>query len=327
MKRTVLIIVGGSGYIGAHVAQAFVGAGYHVVILDPQCISNFLLTSGEVVQGQIGDYALLLSLFKKNRFDFVIHCAWLSDETQSYSMPAVWYENHLVETIVLLTVMKEEACNKIIFTSSASVYGDVYEQYITETHSLDPISPFGRVKYALETMFLDYAYAYGLQYIILRLFTVSGVIEGIAPDILDPISLALESMIRDEAFSLSRGLDTYDGSLERDFIHVTDVACAYILAANHLLEQSVSEICNLGTGKRTSYLELIRIIEQHSGRIIKLQTKKGFVQESKCLVADSSWAKMILGFSPECSDMDIIIRSIAKHKGIFLEQKNTTSFV
>ena len=320
MNRTVLV-VGGAGYIGSHMAKYLSKKGVSVVILDNLSTGFASLAKyGELVVGDFGDSALLDELFQRYDIDAVMHFGAASLVGESVANPSKYYGNNVSKTLVLLEAMIKSGCLKFIFSSTAAVFGEPEYLPIDEQHKKVPINPYGRSKLMVEGVLEDYSDAYGLSSVSLRYFNAAGADpdcelgESHDPEThLIPLVLKAALGIRDSINVFGADYDTPDGTCIRDYIHINDLCSAHWLALDFLYSESTSRASafNLGNGIGFSVKEII----EHSKAIVK---EDGFeIKVDECprrdgdpdrLIANSASAKSVLGWEPEFGELEIIIR-------------------
>lgn len=311
-----ILITGGAGYIGSHTSLQLLEAGYQVVVLDNlsnssrESLNRVERITGkkiEFIEGDIRDAAVLEQLFQQHAFKAVIHFAGLKAVGESVQQPLKYYKNNVLGTLQLLEVMQKHDCKKIVFSSSATVYGDPEEVPIKESAQLQATNPYGRSKLMVEEVLRD-LYASDNQWSIalLRYFNPvgahsSGLIgenpKGI-PNNLMPFISQVAVGKRKELSVFGGDYPTKDGTGVRDYIHVVDLAKGHVKALQKL-ESPCFHTINLGTGQGYSVLEMIRAFEQASGRIIPYTiTERRAGDVSECY-ADPTLAKEILGWQAE----------------------------
>ncbi|MFQ6069711.1 MAG: UDP-glucose 4-epimerase GalE [Candidatus Aminicenantales bacterium] len=310
-----VLVPGGAGYIGSQTVKELIKAGYEVVILD-----NFstgrkeLVVGGEVVEGDLRDKESLKMVFSSHDIGAVLHFASLIQVGESYLNPQKYYTHNLITSLNLLEAMLEAGVKYFIFSSSAAVYGEPLETPIPETHPLNPINPYGQTKLFVEKILEDYERAYSLKFVSLRYFNAAGAdLEGQLGEMHEPETHLIPNILlfllgRKEHFDLyGTDFPTPDGTAVRDYIHITDLARAHVLALEYLLEDSSSELINLGANRGYSVLEIIEKTEKVTGRKVrarKMPRRKGDVP---VLLASNEKAKSLLGWKPEHSDIETII--------------------
>lgn len=316
-----ILVLGGAGYIGSHTTLELIKQGYDVIVVD-NLSTGFRKSVPEKArfyEGDIRDYDFLDQLFKKEKIDAVIHFAANSLVGESTTNPLKYYDNNLCGTKVLLQAMVDNNINKIVFSSTAAVYGEPERIPILETDKTIPTNPYGETKLAMEKMFYWSSKAYNLNYVSLRYFNACGadesgkIGEAHNPEShLIPLILQVPNEKRKHISVFGNDYDTADGTCIRDYIHVTDLAQAHILAVEYLLEGGESNIFNLGNGIGYSVYEVIetaRKVTNHSIPVVEEQRRAG---DPARLVASSKKAKEILGWKPKFQSLDSIISSAWK---------------
>lgn len=312
-----ILVAGGAGYIGSHTVKELVKRGYEVTVLDN--LSNGRMTSlGRVkyVNGDIGDRIKVKELLESDGIDAVIDFAALAYVGESVSNPRRYYDNNVVKGKALLDAVVDSGVNKIVFSSSCATYGIPEKVPISEDEKQRPVSPYGWTKLMFEQMMRDYDRAYGLKYVSLRYFNAAGAdADGSIGEEHDPETHVIPILLQNalglrERFSVF-GTDygTRDGSCIRDYVHVTDLADAHIRAIEYLFEKETSDCFNLGTGDGITVLELVDAVQRITGRKLNVSLEERRPGDPDALVADSSKAKAVLGWSPVHSSIDNIIRT------------------
>ncbi len=313
-----LLVLGGAGYIGSHTAVELLENGHEVVIVD-SLVTGYeaAVPKGAIFyQGDIRDYDFLNKLFKKEAIDAVIHFAAFSLVGESVTDPLKYYENNLYGTKVLLKAMIDNGVNKIVFSSTAATYGEPENIPILEDDRTCPTNPYGETKLAMEKMMKWSANAYGLKYVSLRYFNACGahksakIGEAHNPEShLIPLVLQVPNGKRESVSIYGTDYDTPDGTCIRDYIHVTDLAKAHILAVEYLMRGGESNVFNLGNGVGYSVREVIetaRRVTRHPIPAVEIPRRAG---DPARLVASGKKAKEILGWKPEITELEDIIRS------------------
>jgi UDP-glucose-4-epimerase GalE len=318
MTRKV-IVTGGCGYIGSHVARAFKQQGDQVILIDREYRQHTMKGLDGFVAN---DYAspVTLSAIVMHEPDVIVHCAGTSLVGPSIANPADYYDNNVAKTITMLNVIKDMPKKPVIlFSSSASVYGEPETWPVTENSGFNPISPYGRTKFMIEKILQDYFVGYGISSICFRYFNAAGAEPfnhdlGQEPGATHIIARALEASISNSVFTINGGLyPTSDGTCVRDYIHVWDLADAHLQAASFLLDdypQSGSYAFNLGTETGISNLEIVEYIKRKHGIRYQIGPKRD--GDPAELVASATLAKEVLGWQPQYSDIDTIIDSAYK---------------
>ena len=313
-----LLVLGGAGYIGSHTAVELLASGHEVVIVD-SLVTGYEAAVPEgasFYQGDIRDYDFLNDLFKKEAIDAVIHFAAFSLVGESVTDPLKYYENNLYGTKVLLKAMIDNGVNKIVFSSTAATYGEPENIPILEDDRTCPTNPYGETKLAMEKMMKWSANAYGLKYVSLRYFNACGahksakIGEAHNPEShLIPLVLQVPNGKRESVSIYGTEYDTPDGTCIRDYIHVTDLAKAHILAVEYLMKGGESNVFNLGNGVGYSVREVIETARRVTGHPIPAVEIPRSAGDPARLVASGEKAKEILGWKPEITELEDIIRS------------------
>ncbi|ANJ68406.1 UDP-glucose 4-epimerase GalE [Halothiobacillus diazotrophicus] len=310
-----VLVVGGAGYIGAHMVKWLARAGHAVTTLDNLSTGHAdAVRYGKRVIGDMADTALLDQVFTAERFDAVMHFAAFSLVAESIADPAIYYRNNVSHTINLLDAMRRHDVRQFIFSSSASTYGEPLQDLISEDHPQNPINPYGRSKWMVEQLLDDYASAYGLQSVCLRYFNAAGADpEGELGERHEPethlIPLVLEAAAGQRAAITVFGTDypTPDGSCIRDYIHVQDLCDAHLKALLWMQETGRSGRFNLGNGTGFSVLSVIEAARAVTGKPIPIVISDRRPGDPARLVADARLARSILGWVPAYPDLDRII--------------------
>ena len=313
-----LLVLGGAGYIGSHTAVELLESGHEVVVVD-SLVTGYEAAVPEgasFYQGDIRDYDFLNDLFKKEAIDAVIHFAAFSLVGESVTDPLKYYENNLYGTKVLLKAMIDNGVNKIVFSSTAATYGEPENIPILEDDRTCPTNPYGETKLAMEKMMKWSANAYGLKYVSLRYFNACGahksakIGEAHNPEShLIPLVLQVPNGKRESVSIYGTDYDTPDGTCIRDYIHVTDLAEAHILAVEYLMKGGESNVFNLGNGVGYSVREVIETARRVTGHPIPAVEIPRRAGDPARLVASGEKAKEILGWKPEITELEDIIRS------------------
>lgn len=313
-----ILVLGGAGYIGSHTALELIKCGHEVVVADNLATGYRAAVpeKAEFFKGDLRDFDFLDGLFKKEKIDAVIHFAAYSLVGESVSDPLKYYDNNLCGTKVLLEAMIKNGVDKIVFSSTAATYGEPERIPITENDRTCPANPYGETKLAMEKMFEWTGKAHGLRYVSLRYFNACGadasgtIGEAHDPEShLIPLILQVPNGKRESISIFGTDYDTPDGTCIRDYIHVTDLAQAHILAVNYLVSGGESDIFNLGNGIGYSVREVIDTARAVTGHPIKAVEAARRDGDPARLVASSEKAKRILGWKPEHASLEEIIAS------------------
>ena len=310
-------VTGGAGYIGSHTCKALLQEGHEVIIID-----NFssgrkeLITGGTLIKEDLQNQDRIRKIFKDHSVSAVCHFASLIQVGESYCHPYKYYSANLINSLNLLNAMRISGVDNIIFSSSAAVYGIPEEIPIPEHHECHPINPYGKTKFFIEEILRDHSRAYGMNFVSLRYFNAAGADpDGELGEMHDPETHLIPNIL----LSLLKGgsrlkvygteFPTQDGTAVRDFIHVTDLAEAHVLALKYLLSGGKSRMINLGSSRGFSVLEIIRAAEKVTGRQIEYDIELPREGDVPVLLASNSLAKKILKWSPRYSDIETIIRT------------------
>lgn len=313
-----ILVLGGAGYIGSHTALELVKAGNEVVIAD-NLVTGYrkaIPEGAKFYEGDLRDSDFLDNLFHQEKIDAVIHFAAYSLVGESVTNPLKYYDNNLYGTKVLLEAMVKNNVGKIVFSSTAATYGEPENIPILETDRTCPTNPYGETKLAMEKMFKWTAEAHGLRYVSLRYFNACGadesgeIGEAHTPEShLIPLILQVPNGKRETISIYGTDYDTPDGTCIRDYIHVTDLAQAHILAVQYLNNGGESDIFNLGNGVGYSVREVIETARKVTGHPIPATETSRRAGDPARLVASSEKAKKILGWKPVHDSLEEIIAS------------------
>jgi UDP-glucose 4-epimerase len=311
-----VVVTGGAGYIGSHVVKLLVREGHEVLVID-----NLSTTSGENLKyGRLAIVDLseeekVFNLLKDFKPQVVMHFAAFIVVPESVEKPLKYYYNNVGNTLRLLSAMKRAEIKNFIFSSSAAVYGIPERVPVTEEDPLKPISPYGESKAMVEKILRDMDLAGEIKYISLRYFNVAGADpEGeLGPTYHQPSHLiirALKAAKGELPFLEIYGTDypTPDGTCIRDYIHVTDLAKAHLLAMEYLVREGESQVLNCGYGRGYSVKEVIETVRKITGVNFEVREGKRRPGDPPVLIASNKKIKEILGFKPEFEDLEIIIK-------------------
>lgn len=311
-----ILVLGGAGYIGSHTVYELIDAGRDVVIADNLETGHIeaVHPKAKFYQGDIRNRKFVDSVFESEQIDGVIHFAANSLVGESMTNPLKYYDNNLCGTKVLLESMVAHGIDKIVFSSTAATYGEPERVPILETDKTEPTNCYGETKLSMEKMFKWVGKAHGLRFVSLRYFNacgahVSGKIgEAHNPEShLIPLILQVPNGQRDFISIFGDDYDTKDGTCIRDYIHVTDLAQAHILAMNYLMNGGESNIFNLGNGVGFTVKEVIDTARKVTGHPIPAKITPRRAGDPAQLIASSEKAKNVLGWHPEHADLEEII--------------------
>lgn len=315
-----VLVTGGAGYIGSHTVGELLKHGHDVVVFDNLSAGHReLVLTDQFFQGDLLDPHALRRCFDGFSLDSVLHFAALASAPDSVQDPQKYYQNNVIGGLNLLEAMREHDVRNLIFSSSAAVYGSPREGPISEEHPKNPESPYGRTKWIFEQILEDYSRAYGLRSISLRYFNAAGsdpsgqIGEWHSPES-HPIPIVLEVAQGKrrcvEVFGTD--CDTPDGTCIRDFVHVSDLAEAHVLALEHLHDGAPCTAYNLGTGTGHSVREVVDTCRRVTGLTISTTESPRRPGDPPQLIADASRAERELGWRPRFPELLEIVETAWK---------------
>ncbi len=312
-----LLVCGGAGYIGSHMVRYLGQAGHEVVVFDNLSTGHREAVQGaELVAGDVLDAGALDAVFAAHRFDAVMHFCARSLVGESVGEPYAYYENNVVGTLGLLQAMRRAGVDKLVFSSTAAVFGKPQAELIDEDHPTAPINPYGASKLMVERMLADAAAAYGLRSVALRYFNAAGADEaGAIGEAHDPETHLIPNVLR-AALGIGGGLKifgddypTRDGTCVRDYVHVNDLASAHLAAVDFMQRQDGAHRFNLGNGQGFTVLEVVEASRRVTGVEIGFEKAPRRAGDPAVLVASSARARAKLGWTPRYTDIGDIIAS------------------
>ena len=314
--RPAVLVTGGAGYIGAHCCRALHASGYHPVVYDNFSTGHRSFVTGSLVTGDLKERAKLAQAFAQHDIVAVMHFAASSLVGESMVDPQKYYVNNLVGTLSLLDAMRDAGCHRLVFSSTGAVYGNADSKALPENYPCAPINPYGASKWMIERVLADYRTAYGLGSFALRYFNASGADPSgdigeqreVETHLIPRAMMALQGHVADFAV-FGDDYATPDGTAIRDYIHVTDLAAAHVLALKLLLQGHSGGVLNLGTGTGFSVREILAAIATETGREVPHVVKPRRAGDPTYLVADASAAHKTLNFRTAHSDLPTIIRT------------------
>jgi UDP-glucose 4-epimerase len=310
-----ILVTGGAGYIGGTVTRLLLAGGHAVTIYDNLCHSkrSAVAPGAEFVEGDLADRKLLEKTLEAGRFQGVMHFAALIEAGESMQRPEIYFRNNTVGTLSLLEAMLATGHDRLVFSSTAACYGEPVSTPILEDAKLEPTNPYGESKLLVEQMLRWFNVAHGFRYASLRYFNVAGAIAGygeahepeshLIPLILD-VALGRRKSIK----IFGQDYPTHDGTCVRDYIHVSDLADAHLLALA-ALEGKDRVIYNIGNGQGFSVREVIDSVRRVTGRPIAVEECPRRPGDPAVLVAGSEKIKRELGWKPKFAELDVIIAS------------------
>ncbi|MDW6023477.1 UDP-glucose 4-epimerase GalE [Mesorhizobium sp. BAC0120] len=319
-----VLVTGGAGFIGSHTAKLLSRSDVEPVVFDNLTTGNrSAVRWGPFVQGDILDTAHLAETFTRYEPNAVIHFAASAYVGESVEDPSKYYRNNVAGTLSLLNACREAGIDKVIFSSSCATYGVPPGLPIKEATPQLPVNPYGRTKLIAEQMLGDFAAAYGLRYVALRYFNACGADpDGELGEWHDPETHLIPRALLAAAGKISHlavfgdDYETPDGTCIRDYIHVSDLAHAHVLAFHHLVRGGENLAVNLGTGRGSSIRQILEAVSRVTQREVPIELHPRRRGDPPALYADPTLAREALGFSPRYSDLDTIVRTAAPFFGL-----------
>ena len=312
-----ILITGGAGYIGSHVCKMLAKEGHTPVTYDNLSNGNRdAIQWGPFEEGDILDQDKLRYILKKYQPEAVMHFAAYAYVGESIMKPKKYYRNNVVGTLNIAECMLQESINNLIFSGSCATFGAPESMPINETYAQNPISPYGKSKVASENIINDFSSAHGLRSVILRYFNAAGADKDLEIGELHSPETHLIPLLFDACTRTINNFnvngddyDTFDGTCIRDYIHVTDLADAHILAYKKLKQDGVTTSYNLGNGEGFSIKQVIHMVEKVTGLDVPFDIAPRRVGDPPILIADSTKARKELLWSPVNSSLENIIES------------------
>jgi len=316
-----ILVTGGAGYIGSVCVEELIKLNHEVIVIDNLQEGHREAVSPEAsfYQGDIGNSALLDEIFRHHDIEAVMHFAAETLIEVSMRDPQIFFKNNIVNGLTLLEAMRNHNCRRMVFSSTAAIFGNPEYTPIDENHPKKPINAYGESKLMFERILDWYHCAYGLKFNTFRYFNAGGASERLGEahkheTHLIPIIISTALGMRDKTYIFGSDYNTEDGTCVRDYLHVIDIAQAHILSLDKL-EERPSAKYNLGNGTGFTNLEVLRMVEQVSGVEIPNELADRRPGDPDRLVASAQLAKEELGWKPKYESLDDIIRSAWKwHK-------------
>ncbi len=312
---TSILVVGGAGYIGSHMVKLLLGRHFDVTVLDNLSSGHRdAVVGGCFVQADLEDKIALDNLFAENQFAAVMHFASCIEVGESVERPGKYYQNNVANTLSLLNTMVVHKVKHFIFSSTAAIFGQPEYTPIDENHPKKPINPYGKSKLMVEQMLEDFDHAHGLKSVCLRYFNAAGADpegqlgERHNPEThLIPLVLQAASRRRKQIYIYGSDYETEDGTCVRDYIHISDLCDAHLLALAYLRENQQSNQFNLGNGNGFSVREVIdktSQVTQKNFEVVDSERRQG---DPAVLVADAKKASEVLGWQAKFNQLEKII--------------------
>ncbi|MBI5085964.1 MAG: UDP-glucose 4-epimerase GalE [Acidobacteria bacterium] len=312
-----VLVTGGAGYVGSHVSQRLAASGFRPIVFDNLSRGHRRAVRwGPLIEGDLADQSQIIDAIRRYNVEAVVHLAAYAYVGESVADPASYYRNNLANSLNLLEAMRRTGVSRIVFSSTCATYGVPQSPTIDERHPQAPVNPYGESKLAVEKMLRWFGEAYGLRWTALRYFNAAGADpNGETGECHHPethlIPLALDAASPDGPPLRVFGLDydTCDGSAERDYVHVSDLAEAHAGALARLRSGHPSIALNLGTGRGATVLEIIRAVEAVAGRPLAWEAHPRRPGDPPSLVANPALARKVLAWSPRHSSLREIVAS------------------
>lgn len=312
-----VLVTGGAGYIGSHTALALCDRGEAVVVLD-DLSSGFdwaVPGAAQLVIGDVSDQALVSRLIVEHGITEIIHFAARILVQESVGDPLRYYLGNTVKTRALLETALAHGVTRLIFSSTAAVYGEAQVEIIPEDQPTAPINPYGRSKLMSEWMLADVARAHGLAYVVLRYFNVAGADPAGRSGETRRVATHLVKVASEAASGVRPGVEifgtdypTRDGSCIRDYVHVTDLASAHVAALDHLRSGGANLTLNCGYGRGFSVREVVEVVKRVSGVDFPVKLSGRRPGDPACLVGAADRIRAHLGWTPQLDDLETIVR-------------------
>ena len=311
-----VLLAGGAGYIGSHAAKALRAAGRDVVVLDTlEAGHRAAVRDVPLVKADVADNLAVRDTIRRYRVTSVMHFAALLSVGESVRSPARYYTGNVAKTLALLDTVVAEGVERLVFSSTAAVYGEPRETPITEDHPTNPINPYGETKLAVENLLPHYERAYGLRSVRLRYFNAAGADpEGDIGEDHRP-----EEHLIPRALAAAGGgpplvvfgddYPTPDGTCLRDYVHVCDLVAAHVLALAALEAGAPLRVCNLGSGRGCSVREVVAAVERVTGARVQCETGARRSGDPAVLLASGARARAELGWEPVHGALDVIVET------------------
>ena len=311
-----VLVTGGAGYIGSHMVKLLVESGAQVTVVDDLSTGHADAVRGrDFVRGDVADATFTKNLLQQKQIEAVVHFAACSLVGESVADPLKYYRRNVGGTAGLVEAMRQAKVTRLVFSSTAAVYGDPVRTPIDEAHPTQPVNPYGSSKLAIERMLAECSTAYGIGAVVLRYFNAAGADpsgelgERHDPEThLIPLVLQAASARRPSISVFGNDWPTRDGTCVRDYIHVSDLCVAHQLALDWLAAGGRYECFNLGNGEGATVLEVIEAARRVTGRTIKMVQAQRRAGDPPSLVADASKARRVLGWQPARADIEGIVR-------------------
>jgi UDP-glucose 4-epimerase len=324
-----VLVTGGAGYIGGHMVLALLDAGHQPIVFDNLSTGfRWALPEGvPLVVGDVGDFELVLRTLQTYRIEAIAHFAAKLVVPESVVDPLGYYLNNTVKSRSLMAAAVAAGVKKFVFSSTAAVYGNTSDKPIGEDAPLAPLSPYGSSKQLTEVMLRDVAAAHDMRYVVLRYFNVAGSDPAMrygqsTANATHLIKVAIQTALgmRSQMDIFGTDYPTPDGTCIRDYIHVTDLIAAHMLALNHLDEGGESLVVNCGYGHGYSVSEVIETVRRVSGKPVNARVAPRRAGDPVAIVADSTRIRSRLGWQPRHDDLATIVEHSLRWESMLRER-------
>ena len=313
-----VLVTGGAGYIGSHVCNLLLDTGYEVTVIDSLITGNknLIPKKAKLIISDIADEKKIENLITKEKFDIVMHFAGLIRVDESIKEPEKYHKFNYEKAKTFLNVCFKNGINKVIFSSTASVYGNPKSEKVVESDPLNPLNPYADSKLKLEKFIETESEKFNAKYIILRYFNVAGADEKLRCGLISKysshlIKVACEVAVgkREKIMINGNDYDTFDGTPIRDFIHVSDLADIHLVSAKHLVDNGKSEIFNCGYGKGYSVKEVIENFNQILNKKINFEMGPRRDGDSKMIIANPEKFEKFFAWKPKFDNIKYILKT------------------
>ena len=313
-----ILVTGGAGYIGSHVVNLLIDKGYKVTVIDNLITGTLKLINKKATfhKIDIADKNKIESILKNNQFDLIMHFAGLIRVDESVKDPKKYNEYNFTKSKIFLKNCLKYKINKIIFSSTATVYNDLQETKLSEEDEINPTNPYAESKLNFEKYLINQAKINNLNYIILRYFNVAGADEKLRSGMISKYSTHLIKIASEVAVGKKSELiingndyDTPDGTPIRDYIHVSDLADIHLVAAKYLHEKNQSNIFNCGYGKGYSVKDVINTFNKILEKKIKFKIGPKRLGDSKILIANPDKFNQTMNWKPKFDNLEYILKT------------------
>lgn len=325
------MVTGGAGYIGSHTCMALAAQGWLPVSLDNLSTGHrWAVQWGPLIECDLADREGLARAMREHAVEAVVHFAASAYVGESMQNPAKYFRNNVVHTLNLLEAMHEVGVGNIVFSSTCATYGQPAQLPITEDTPQVPLNPYGESKLFVEKALKWFEAAHGLHWTALRYFNAAGADPGGRVGECHDPETHLVPLVIDAALGLRAGVEVYgddypteDGTAVRDYVHVSDLADAHVLALARLTAGGTSGAFNLGTGDGTSVMSVIRAVERHTGMPVPFTRKPRRPGDPPQLVASAERARTVLGWQPRLSRIDDVVRTACEWRAVHSKKVST----